>query len=221
MKRLRSIGLILLALLPGRAGAGEACYVLFFAAQRPGLNRPSYTHTWATFVKVTPPGPERPGPEVEAVTISWMPANLRVRPWALRPEPGVNLDLGASLAWAAGAGLRVSRWGPYRTEPWLYEEARRKHARLASGAVLYKSNDAGHHSDRVSNCVKAVADVVEGPRTRVTQRGWGERATASVVRKYRPFLIGPDHTHAWLPDALGLERPDPDRPPALAHGMHP
>jgi hypothetical protein len=193
-------GIALLFLAPPRARAGDAYFVLVFGAERPDINRPCYTHSWATFVRVSCAD----SPAVEAFTISWMPRNLQIRPWALLPEAGVNLDLSESLAWADGVRVRVSLWGPYQIDRALYERAAAKRARLDSGEVRFKSNDAAYNSDTVSNCVKAVADVAEGPRVRVGQPGWGESASYFVVQSYRPFLLDPSSTHDWLLDQLGL-----------------
>src|SRR5438309_366235 len=86
------VALLVLALAPAAARAEDRHYLWVFAAQaRPWC--PAHTHTWATFARVgegaAPAGP-RP---LETFTISWMPATLKVRFQALRPEPGVNLDL--------------------------------------------------------------------------------------------------------------------------------
>src|ERR1700730_545829 len=80
----------LVALVPAsKAQAGEAYYVMVFGSQRIP-NEPSYSHSFATFVRACWPGngpcPERP--KLEAYTISWLPRALPVRACALEPECG-------------------------------------------------------------------------------------------------------------------------------------
>ena len=65
-------------------------YVTLFGGQG-DLFRPRTAHTWATFVSTTS---TTSGERVLAEdTISWLPATLHVRPWAIRAETGVNLTL--------------------------------------------------------------------------------------------------------------------------------
>src|SRR5689334_15600040 len=52
-----------------------------------------YTHSWATFIKLSGCGSDLNTYRMEAFTISWMPATLEIRPLAPLPEKGVNLDL--------------------------------------------------------------------------------------------------------------------------------
>ena len=52
------------------------------------------SHCFAVFCKTAD------GKAKEHVTISWMPQDLRIRPFAMRPQAGKNLDLVQSLEWA-------------------------------------------------------------------------------------------------------------------------
>jgi hypothetical protein len=189
----------------GRAPAGEAYYVLVFGSQRTP-NEICYSHSFATFVRATwnaPPGcPCRP--TIEAHTISWMPANLDVRPLALLPECGRNLGLYETLDYTRQIGARVSVWGPYRIDAGLYFNALRQKAYLESGCVQYKANDALYRSDYVSNCIHAVSTVAEGTRVRVLSPGWGETASYAVLQGYAPWVIGPEQVHPWVASMLGL-----------------
>jgi hypothetical protein len=194
----------LLAVLPAQACAHESYYVIVFGAQRPILNLPDHTHTWGTFIRVFD-DPRRPGILfVEPHTVSWSPASLLVRSMSVLPEPGVNLELHRTFQWAREEGLRVSMWGPYQIDRSLFELARAKRIQLEGGQVRYKPADVGYDSSSVSNCVHALADVVEGPRLRLSEAGWGESATYSVVQRFRPFFINPQQTHDWLLAPLGL-----------------
>src|SRR5262249_61030774 len=88
--RPRAWAVLALCLLTGRAGACETFYVLVFGSQRPVINQPKYTHSFATFVRVVgdPCHPEACC--VEAFTISWLPLTGDVRVYTLLPECGRN-----------------------------------------------------------------------------------------------------------------------------------
>src|SRR5262249_8077146 len=171
---------VLLALaLPTPTRAGEAYYLLMFGSHRTPPN-PNYSHSFATFVRVSWPGPAPcppPGSCIEAFTISWLPRTTVVRLFALCPACGHNFGLHASIRISQDTGQRVSLWGPYPIDPDLYARAARRLAELHSGRVLYKANDIGYRSDRVSNCIHALSTIVEGPRLRLGSPLWGETAS--------------------------------------------
>ena len=86
--------------------AMESYYVIVWGAQRPIINQPNHTHSWATFVRVAG-DPAAPGScRIDSFTVSWLPATLIVRPLKLHPEPGVNLELHRTFAWAINDRLR-------------------------------------------------------------------------------------------------------------------
>lgn len=196
---------LVLAATP-RAAAGEAYYVLVFG-QQTFPNDVNYSHTFATFVKVswTGPGPCPASPCLEAHTISWMPARLRLRSLALWPECGRNFDLHTTLRWAQANGMRTSLWGPYATGPELYDAALRQIRLLDSGQVLYKVNDVGYRSDEVSNCIRAVNAVVAGNGRSIPEVGWGETASYRVLCRMEPWILDPCTIHAWVGSALRLD----------------
>jgi hypothetical protein len=192
--------------LPAPAQAGEACYVLMFGAQQIP-NRPNYSHSFATFVRVTWPG-NGPCPgrfTIEAHTISWLPRNLVIRTLALLPECGYNFDLDTTLRYVLSNDERVSMWGPYQIHPDLYCRALRQIARLESGQLKYKADDTGWPARRVSNCIHALSEVVNRPLLLVASPGWGEMASYYVLREYRPWLVDEEQKHYWVSQALGLD----------------
>jgi hypothetical protein len=218
----------LLALPPsGVAWAGEAHYLLVFASQRVP-NNPSYSHTFATFVRASWPGdgPCPACPALEARTISWLPRSLAVRPLALWPECGRNLGLHETLRYALAGEARVSLWGPYRIDAELYRRALRQAALLESGWVLYKASDLGYYSDEVSNCVHAVSSLADGYRLRFGNPGWGEAASYRVLEELGPWVLDGGRVYAWVGCALGLGRypiiyrgGDPPRPGAFGGAL--
>ena len=208
--RLRALFLVLAVSVLGaeRARAGEDYYLLMFGSQTVPSN-PNYSHSYATFVRVSWPGdgPCPPGGGVlEVHTISWLPCNMKVRVGALLPEPGKNFDLDTTIRWCLCNDMRVSMWGPYRICPELYSWALDRKAELESGQVRYKANDMGRRSDRVSNCIHALSTVVEGPRLRVLSPGWGEPASYFILQEFEPWVVQPGCTHYWVSSALGLDQ---------------
>jgi hypothetical protein len=201
--RLVLCSIVALITLPAPAKAQESYYAIVFGSQRPVFNQPDHTHNWAVFVRVIG-DPCKPGALIEPFTVSWLPCTLIVRPLKLHPEPGVNLELHRTFAWAYDDRQRVSMWGPYQIDKSLYDSAVVKFARLESGEVRYKAADVGYDSWYVSNCIHALADISQGPRLRVGQPGWGESAAYFITLTYRPFIIDDSRTHDWLLGPLGL-----------------
>ena len=185
------------------SAAPNQYFVLVFGSERDGPSM-NYSHTWATFVKVTAALPQ--GVILETHTISWLPENGMIRVAALLPEPGRNFNLQSTFTWALDSGQRIFMWGPYQINRDLYQRAVAQQALLESGTVRYKAIDTGRRSDRVSNCVHAVMGVPDGHRLRVTTLQWGESASALVAQELEPWLINPGQTHDWVVCALGLNR---------------
>jgi hypothetical protein len=203
--RLAAAFVLLLASARG-AHAGEAFYLLMFGSQRTPAN-PSYSHTWATFVRATweGDGPCPHNPTIEEHTMSWLPETMVVRLWALLPECGALFELHTTIHWALDTQQRISMWGPYQIEPDLYYKAMDRLAHLGSGRVRYKAIDSGYSSDRVTNCIHAVAGTVGGLRVRVGTPGWGETASFTVLQRFRPWIYNRDEVHSWVGSALGLD----------------
>lgn len=191
----------------GSARAGEDYFLLMFGSQRVP-NNPEYSHSFASFVRVTweGDGPCPVNPVVEEHTISWLPCDGQVRVYALKPRPGRNWELHETIRWCVCNHMRVSLWGAYRICPELYYNALNHINLLESGQVRYKALDMGYSSDRVTNCIHAVANVVEGPRVRVATPGWGEPASYVLLQEFEPFVVQRGCTHPWVALALGLDQ---------------
>jgi hypothetical protein len=197
----RCLVLLLFFASAGKARAQEHYFVLIFSSQRDGPS-PNYSHTWATFVKATQT--QSRGCILEAHTISWLPENGKIRVAALLPETGRNFDLISTLNWARDTGQHISLWGPYQITCELFEHALAQKRLLESGAVRYKAIDTGRRSDRVSNCIHAVAGVTDGNRLRVTTLRCGESASALVADEMEPWFINSGQIHDWVASALGV-----------------
>ena len=178
----------------------EAYYMLVFDADG-GAARSS--HTFATFVKATGQGSKEEDDQLEAHTISWMPASLEIAVLRRTPEPGANLDLSATLRWAQSVGARVSMWGPYRIEKELYDRALTQEERLRSGRVLYKAVDRNYRP-QASNCIHALSDIDTDNGFLHVGPEWGEAASRDVANYLRRWIMNPEKTYPWVNDRLQL-----------------
>lgn len=185
-------------LFPGRAPANESYYLVVFGAQR-NFAEANYTHTWAVFVRFC-------GGQYQYQTISWLPATLQVRIGHRHPEPGVNLDLYATLNWVLCNGMKASMWGPFQIQPELYWKAVEQAGHLSSGEVGYKAVDFGYRTSEVSDCIHAVSDLAGSPRARVFIPGYGQAASRVVTARLRKYMIEPEQKHPWVAEALGLNQ---------------
>jgi hypothetical protein len=191
-------------LLPRPAAAQDRYYLWVFSSQsEPKL--PCYTHTWAALARL----PDGCGPRpFVTFTLSWMPATLRIRTYALLPEPGVNLDLPTTLRFVWSEGERISVWGPYAVSACLYERAWRQKVRLESGEVRYRALDGVIRSDCISCCIHAVSDIAPG-QTRlmyIEAAFFGEAAGRRIAHAFRrDGLTCPvAEDLRWLEQALGF-----------------
>lgn len=196
-----TLGIWLLVSSSGTVRAEDAYYLIVFANQRE-TNLPRYSHTFATFLKVTTSDQGNP-PVVEPQTISWLPESMQVQA-RLLPERGKNLSLPASLKLAKELDARVTAWGPFRIKKELHDSALRRIRQLESGAVAYKMVDVATRPAAASNCIHAVSDLDVTPELLATGTARGESASALVIQHFRPWLIRPEVTHNWLLDELGL-----------------
>jgi hypothetical protein len=171
---------------------------------------PRYTHSWATFVRLSGFGPDLNTYRMEAFTISWMPATLDIRPLAVLAEPGANFDLHTTLRWTQCNRMAVAQWGPYQTTPEVYGMALGQKARLESGKIFYKARDpsVGPRTRRVSNCIHALTDL-EGVESRLYNPSvlrFGQAASEYIVRQFldRGWLVHTCTRHDWLNARLAL-----------------
>lgn len=186
---------------------GQSCdryYMAVFASQRPGLNWPKYAHSFALFARVTS-APAESTPHVETVVISWLPRTQDVVVLTPRSEPGHNYDLESSICLAQSLDARISLWGPYEIRGDLYEMAVAQRDRLESGSVRYKALDMGYPADRVTNCIRAVGQVVPGgPKLCVGAPSWGDAASFFLTLAFRPYILDERQTHDEILHSLSL-----------------
>ncbi len=175
--------------------AKNSYYMMVFGSDGPG-RQARMAHTFATFVHVRQVGGGKP--KIEAHTISWLPQSLRIVVLRRTPEPGVNLDLPKTLAWARELGATVSVWGPYQIQGELYERAITQETRLNSGKVLYKAVDDRYRPEQASNCIHAVSDIdLENGGLHLGQQ-WGQEASQAVAKHLSRWIIGPETVYPAL-----------------------
>lgn len=186
---------------------GERYYMTLFGAQSVPF-RTRNTHTFATFTRTTPT------PSGEAVaeshTVSWLPSTLRVRPLAVRPEPGVNLTLDQTFQWVSSFDGRVSAWGPYEIGPDRFYPAVARKADLESGAISYRAVGGLTRSVAVSNCGQSFsrAGPVVGRRFLQPTPAAGESGTTHLADRYlrAGAFVDPGVRHTELLPAIGANR---------------
>ena len=185
---------------------GEHYYLTVFGSQSVPY-RTRYTHTWATFVRAAPLADG--GVSVQADTISWMPATLHIRPLAVRPEPGVNLSLAETLAWAAAVSSRVSVVGPFEIDADRYARLTARKAELQSGAIRYRAAGGPTRQSPVSNCGQSFprASPVVGRRFLQPTPEPGEHGATRLAARYvrSGAFVDPAVTHPWLLPAMGVD----------------
>jgi hypothetical protein len=196
--------LLLLLLPPGRAAAQERYYLWIFSSQStPKL--PRYSHNWATFVRVSDWEGRR---FLESFSLSWMPATLNIRPFALRPEPGVNLDLPTTLRFVYAQGQRISLWGPYEIEAVFYQRGLGQKARLESGQVQYRAADPLIRDHNISDCIHAISDLdPTRPRLLYPEAPFfGDAGGRRIAHSFeRNCLTHPPREDLhWVEQALGI-----------------
>jgi hypothetical protein len=191
----------------GPARGAERYYAMIFGSQSsPKLLQ--YTHTWAAYIRVVGEGDDPSGYEVYVHTISWLPASLEVRTWAILPEKGVNLDLYATLDTVLKNREHISMWGPFEMHQQVYERSLMVKAVLDSGSAEYRAISMRRNL-LVSDCIHAVAAVdpvfgrghyplirIGKPASRFIAR---QVMTRSVFDQYQTDAL-------WLVPRLGLDR---------------
>jgi hypothetical protein len=171
-------------------------YYMCVFAQETNPRAARSAHTFATFVKSD-------GRGFEAHTISWLPRTDDVR--LLRaPEPGMNLDLKATLDRAAAMKAQLFEWGPFEVKAELYERALKQIDRLRSGTVLYKAIDLKQRPASATNCFDAVADIDTDRGLLAVAPAFGREASERVVEHLERWIIDPGKTYPTVNEKLGL-----------------
>lgn len=174
-------------------------HLAVFASYREPF-KPQDTHTFAAVVRVTT-DPAAGARTTDMVSISWLPATLKIRGLVLKGEPGINHPLRDTIDWVKGAGLCVSAWGPFPVRPELYDLFCQRVNRLEGCIRGYKALDGLYSHSRVSNCVHGVSEAVIPHGKGVGSFGFGEKASADTLHHLSPWLLD---TNAEGPEVLAL-----------------
>ncbi len=188
------------ALLCAQPAAAAEDYLIVFSGDSTPY-KADKTHTFAALVRIeTAPGQPRYVASLES--ISWLPATMKVRALAMRPEMGRNVPLDETLRVFMDAGHRVCMWGPYRVGPALAEAFRARIVTLES-SFQYKAACLFSPLD-VCDCARAVEEMVDPHRRYIGVFGYGAAASSFIVRKFSPWLIEPEQPHPWVASLIGL-----------------
>jgi hypothetical protein len=194
----------------GRTAAEPAAdvshyYMLVFAVQsEPNVVRRS--HTFAVFVRADGNGTNSSRTEVHC--ISWMPKSLSIQPLHMLPEPGVNLDLRATLDWAKSVRSRVSMWGPIAIRKDLFDKAVARQQQLESGVIEYLCVDRRYRGELASNCIHAVSDLDRDEPSLDTGANRGRAASEMVVSHFQSHFLKGSPPADWIVDRLDLRSRD-------------
>jgi hypothetical protein len=204
MSRCRLILSALALLLSSQlAHADDGYYLMVFGAQStPKVIR--RTHTFAAFVHARGQGTDPAAWSiVNVVTISWMPATLVIHPLDPRPEPGINLDLHSTFAWALRNEARISMWGPYAIGPELFDLAAARAEYLDSGMAREAILDR-FRRPHVLDCIHALSGVDPSQGYFLTRFACGDMASYYDLHHFARFILEPCRTHDWVAEQLGV-----------------
>ena len=198
---------------PTAVPAPDRFFFLLFTSQDI-LKAPRATHTWAVMVRT------QDGRILDAPSISWMPADLKIKPLYLFVEPARNLSYDFTIQWTRNATReRISLWGPYEADPQLYERFLARKAVLESGALGYQCLDflgeAAAQGNGV-NCIHALTPVHGLAPGDVLQRYGNDSGRFISQTLVRRKMVAPYSAHhEWLISALGIDGASLDRPSQL------
>jgi hypothetical protein len=199
--------LSLLAAHAPPALAADAYYVAVFAAQDGDLAFSRSTHNFAVFARMDRSllSSERPAAaeEVEAVTISWLPASLPICITCTEPVAGHNYGLRETFLIEERAGLRVSQWGPFEVGRGLFEAARAQRDRLTSGLARYVVWDRDTRPHAV-NCIHAITDADASKPPLATGPLLGDKAGEAIVRHFWSHVIATPGRGSRFRSLLGI-----------------
>lgn len=189
---------------------GERYYLILFGSET-FIRHPSAVHTWATMVRVTENSENGPG-VVEPHTISWGPASHKTRPWNFSVEPGVNMELHATIREMYELNEHIVMWGPYEVWHGNYTRFITQKAFMDSGQVGYQCIDNIGEAARTGggcDCIHSISDMDPMfDRKGYSLIYFGVPATRNIVKQLmtRPVIIDAPRTHDWLLPCLGLDK---------------
>ena len=190
---------------PACPTGGERYYVVLFGGKAQWW-RPKTAHTWATFVRAWPAADGTT--LIDSFTISWLPADLNVRPWAVRSVPGMNVPLHETLDIMCKGQGSISLWGPYEIPRERYCLAAEYKQLLDSGAIRYRVLDGAPLGFPANHCVRAVTFGDPALHAASSPQLWfGELITRKVAfgMLESGMLVDPGTRHEWLISALGID----------------
>ncbi|MGF1578279.1 MAG: hypothetical protein ACFCD0_02825 [Gemmataceae bacterium] len=198
------VGLLVVIFTPSMQAEEHYYFLLFTAQSEPKI--PRLTHTFATAIKVQHDPKTNKCTHFVASTISWLPASLIIRPWALRAEKGHNFTLKETLCNSLKT-QRVSMYGPFEIPAWFYRRFVRQVVHLDGNSVLYRAVDP-YFNPKISDCMHGVTDIIPGRgRIEYPHIYYGDLSGPRIMEKlYHKQIILSSGDHSWLLPLLKLDR---------------
>lgn len=194
--------LILFLCTTGFSQTSSRYFMSIFGAQD-RLNRPRFSHSFASFTEATGEGSDVSSFQLKEQTISWLPRTLSICAFCT-PEPGANLSLKDSLDWAVRLGLGIYKWGPFEISKELYDRAVGQIQLLERGELQYVMLDANYRPQWATNCIHAVSDIDRDNGLLDSGIERGEEASHLIGLFLRRWIL--DETPAlWMDAQFGLE----------------
>ncbi len=206
------------------AKSAEYYYAIIFGSES-SPKQLKYTHTWATYVKATGEGDDLNSYALEAHTISWYPATMKVKVFKPCPETGINMDLNQTLSAVYANNESVTAWGPFLIGAEVYERSLGVANVLNSGQAKYRAISG--QFILIGDCVHAVAAVdPQFGRNHYPLIRIGKPASRYIAREImmRSMYDQKLYDNSWLIPRLGLnsypiEVVPPQRIPAERCGL--
>ncbi|QDU62722.1 hypothetical protein Pan216_35910 [Planctomycetes bacterium Pan216] len=200
--------LLALFVLAPSAQAGDRYYLILFGSES-DPKRAKHTHTYGTVFRASGDLADPSQCRLEAYTISWMPADLKIKVLRMWPEPGANLGLFETFAWAESNCMSTDFWGPYEIRHRQFCRVIRRLTILEGGTIKYQCIDPllGIRNN-VSDCIHALSDIdATTGRLRYPLILFGKAATNHIAKRVvrNRAQIHRCENKEWLVRRLGLE----------------
>ena len=195
-----SFAVVLLCALPAIAEPRDY-FMLFTTDSTP--YKPTNAHTFAVLVRIDS-APGKPPRVLEVRSLSWLPATMKVRAFAIRPEMGRNLPLDETIQFYLASCSRICMWGPYLVCP-EFAETFRSRTTTVESSFGYKAA-AWLSPLHVCDCIRSVEEMTDSHRRYIGVFGYGAAGGSYVIRKFSPWFIEPDKSHRWIEPLIGLDR---------------
>lgn len=185
---------------------GERYYIVLFGSQScPKI--PRYAHTFATVVKATDCSTPGNAPLTEYHTISWLPADLTIDVYRIRPEAGHNYTLVQTLPFVA-RNQKIAMWGPFEIPKCYYDRFLKYRSEFENNPdIKYKAVSPLFWRYHVTSCIHAVSDTIPNDHRLSHPRvlnGWSSIPLILDALHERGLILRSECDHSWVLGRLPL-----------------